>query len=228
MILSAAGRAPAADKAGDRESNDGGNSPPSAAFYGSMQAMPSPTTEPDSVADAALVARAARGEDDAWRALIGRYARRVAGLIRSRTGSAELAEEITQSVFVTVAEHLGSGRYVEQGRFESWLFRIAMNRLRDEKRRNRRKAGSLEGVTLAAPGEREKTDEGSLKALRSAIGRLPEADREIIAMRHHAQLEFRTIAELLNEPLGTVLARHHRALKKLRSLLSPPDKGGQS
>lgn len=189
--------------------------------------MPSPTAESDTVADAALVARAAGGDDDAWRALINRYARRVAGLMRSRTGDPDLAEEITQSVFVTVAEHLGSGRYVEQGRFESWLFRIAMNRLRDERRRNRRRPERLDGRLISSEATVDR-DSDAADALRAAIARLSDSDREIVAMRHHAQLEFRTIAELLHEPLGTVLARHHRALKKLRAMLTPTEEGESS
>lgn len=190
--------------------------------------MASPTTESDSVALAALVARAGRGEEEAWRELIDRYARRVGALVRSRTGSRELAEEITQSVFVTLAEHLGNGRYIEQGRFESWLFRIAMNRLRDERRQNRRKPATLDGVALpAAPADREENDD-SIEQLRLAVARLPRADQEIIAMRHHAELDFKTIADLLQEPLGTVLARHHRALRKLRSMLAPLEKGERS
>ena len=50
---------------------------------------------------------------------------------RRRSEGCELAEEITQSVFVTVASKLVGGGYTEQGRFESWLFRVAMNRIRD-------------------------------------------------------------------------------------------------
>jgi RNA polymerase sigma-70 factor (ECF subfamily) len=50
--------------------------------------------------------------------------------------------------------------------------------------------------------------------------RLPDADREIVELRHQGGLSFKQLADLLNEPLGTLLARHHRALKKLHSLLS--------
>ena len=70
------------------------------------------------------------------------YARRVFGLLVRQCGDRELAEEITQATFVQVVHHIG--RYKEQGKFEPWLFRIAMNRLRDEMRRRRRQARSMD------------------------------------------------------------------------------------
>ena len=45
------------------------------------------------------------------------------------------------------------------------------------------------------------------------MARLHDADREVIELRHHGGLSFKQIAELLDEPLGTLLARHHRALR---------------
>ena len=48
---------------------------------------------------------------------------------------------------------------------------------------------------------------------------LSPADREVIELRHHAQMGFKQMSEVLDEPLGTLLARHHRALRKLREIL---------
>lgn len=52
---------------------------------------------------------------------------------------------------------------------------------------------------------------------------LSESDREIIELRHHGGMSFKQMADLLNEPLGTLLARHHRALRKLKELMSESD-----
>ena len=46
-----------------------------------------------------------------------------------------------------------------------------------------------------------------------------DADREVVELRHHGGLSFNQISDMLKEPLGTVLARHHRALKKLKDLI---------
>src|SRR5690606_28321813 len=88
----------------------------------------------------------------AWRRIVDHYAPRVFGLLRAHCGNADLAEEITQSTFCTVAAKIGS--YVESGRFEAWLFRIAMNRLRDELRRRKRQAAPTDQQVLTglAPG----------------------------------------------------------------------------
>lgn len=176
---------------------------------------------------ARLIDAAARGDQTAWRDLIGLYWRRVYALARSRCGRDELAEEVTQSVFVTVAERLTGEGYREQGRFESWLFRIAVNRLRDEVRRARRQAEptdpeSLAGLAAASPPGSVRAQEAELAALRAALSRLGEADRDIIELRHHAGLSFKQMADLLEEPVGTLLARHHRALQKLRDIMTAP------
>ena len=116
-----------------------------------------------------LLTEAGNGDEQAWRAIVDLYARRVYALARSRLGGSDrrgsdgrkqgrgsssgpfdqghdAAEEVTQSVFVTIASKLGAGAYTEQGRFESWLFRVAMNRIRDEVRRLK---GAIEGESQA-------------------------------------------------------------------------------
>ena len=165
---------------------------------------------------------AADGDDDAWRSIVDAYTRRVHGLIRAQCGNPELAEEITQSTFCTIVEKIGS--YTELGKFEAWLFRIAMNRLRDEMRRRKRHARPIEHEKLAglAGGVEPEADPfgpAGGSALAEALDKLSESDRRIIHLRHLAELSFKQIAELLDEPLGTVLARQHRALRKLREHL---------
>jgi RNA polymerase sigma-70 factor (ECF subfamily) len=171
-----------------------------------------------------ILARAAAGDESAWRKLIDLFSRRVFALAKSRCRDTGLAEEITQSVFATVASKLPTGEYAEQGKFESWIFRVTMNRLRDEMRRVRRHASPTDPEGFASmpaadgPSPRELSPE--LVRLRDAMDGLAPADREIVELRHHGGLSFKQLSELLNEPLGTLLARHHRALKKLQSILS--------
>jgi len=174
-----------------------------------------------------LLSRASGGEDDAWRDIVEAYSPRVFGLIRAQCGDPDLAEEITQSTFCTMASKIDS--YTELGKFEQWLFRIAMNRLRDELRRRRRQAVPVETEALtglagsANPRTPREDETEQLAALRKATANLPDADRRIIHLRYYGELSFKQIAEILDQPLGTVLARQHRALKKLRDML-----GGES
>lgn len=212
---------------------------------------------------------------DAWRTIIDQFAPRVFGLLVRQCGDRELAEEITQATFVKIVVNLG--KYNEQGRFEPWLFRIAMNRLRDEMRRRKRQAKTMDmsssaGADAGSGGssgsgrsgrsgggggsgsggsgtggsqwaavqdkiirrsaEENRDDENPLEKisraeqierLRAAIATMSEADQEIIHLRHTAGMSFAEIAESLEQPLGTVLARGHRALGKLKSLMMEPD-----
>ncbi len=170
---------------------------------------------------------AGKGDERAWKGLIDLYGRRVYALAKSRCGRHDTAEEITQSVFATLATKIGSasensGAYTEMGRFESWLFRIAMNRIRDEMRRQKRQAEptdpsrmQLGGMADPATAESEEL----LSRLRGALGQLSDSDREIVELRHHAGMSFKQMADMLEEPLGTLLARHHRALRKIKDLM---------
>ena len=176
---------------------------------------------------AGVLTRAASGDESAWRRLIDLFSRRVFALAKSRCRDTGMAEEITQSVFATVASKLPTGEYAEQGKFESWIFRVTMNRLRDEMRRLRRHAVPTDpagfsslpaSANTGTPSPEELSPE--LVKLRSAMDGLAPADREVVELRHHGGLSFKQLAELLDEPLGTLLARHHRALKKLHTILT--------
>ncbi|MEM8738708.1 MAG: RNA polymerase sigma factor [Planctomycetota bacterium] len=193
---------------------------------------------------AATLRAASAGDPAAWRRLIESYSGRVYGLLVQQCGDRDLAEELTQVTFVKLVDQLGqaAGGYREQGRFEAWLFRIAMNKLRDEMRRRKRQArptdmtpgsgrgdpspGGGGGQIFAAPADEGDLGEDPAEALgraeqvhrlRRVIATLPEADREVLHLRHTAGLSFAQIAETLDQPLGTVLARGHRALKKLKT-----------
>jgi len=178
--------------------------------------------EPGSDDLSELLTAAGQGDASAWKTLLDRYGRRVFALARSRCRDSDMAEEITQSVFATIAAKVGQGEYAERGRFESWLFRVAMNRVRDYIRRQRRTPEQLGSVSAepvaptAAPGI---ADAGTMHQLRAALESLSDKDREVVELRHHGGLSFSQMADMLDEPLGTILARHHRALRKLKELL---------
>lgn len=169
------------------------------------------------------IVAAANGDEIAWGYLVKYYSYRVFALIRSKCGNEDLAEEITQSTFCTIAQKLAT--YTETGKFEAWIFRIAMNRMRDEMRRRKRHAVPMENemIGVLAPGVIDERDEGEtakqVQRLRNAVCQLSSSDQDIIHMRHSAGMSYKQIADVLGEPMGTVLARQHRALGKLRSLM---------
>ena len=185
--------------------------------------------EPSQEELASLLQAASRGDPQAWRELVSRYSRRVYALAKSRCRNDHVAEEIAQSVFATVAVKLRAGEYTESGRFEPWLFRVAMNRVRDAIRKARRNPETHAASVFLHTAHREPDepafDAAAIGRLRSAMTELSEADREIIELRHHGGLSFKQIADILEEPVGTLLARHHRALKKLKEALDSSPEG---
>lgn len=194
--------------------------------------------EVNSLMDAARlsdVIRRAQGRDPAaFDELVDAYYRRLYGYFYRFTGSRHDAEDLLQELFVRLVRMIGDYRH--DGRFEGWLFRIATNLVRDRVRRVRRArvadpAAAEEDrddrfnmlATLADPSAVEPHEplqhDEQVDQLQRAIAMLPEAEREVILLRHFSQLSFREIAESMGTPLGTALARAHRGLARLRELM---------
>lgn len=175
-----------------------------------------------------LIRAARRREPAALARLVDAYSPRVFGLLYQLVGSADTAEELLQETFLRLVRMID--RYEHEGRFDSWLFRIAANLARDHARQQRRRRS---GLTLDADTE-ARSDAGPIRAagrspdewvvlqedasrLEAALRRLSGPEREILALRHFGELSFKEIAALLRIPLGTALARAHRALGRLRA-----------
>ena len=186
-----------------------------------------------------LLSRARRRDPDALRQLVAAYTPRVFGLLYRLVGSRETAEDLFKETFLRVVR--GIEQYEHVGKFEPWLFRIAANLARDRARKRLRRGESemladdalaelsAESVSPAAaacgsPVDRLIGQEAQEK-LAAALDKLPAGDREVILLRHYSELSFREIADLLKIPLGTALARAHRALARLRAELDDTNAG---
>ncbi len=180
-----------------------------------------------------LLRRARKRDPQALHQLVDAYSGRLFGLLYRLTGERETAEDLLQETFLRVVRTIAD--YEHGGRFEAWLFRIAANLARDHSRRARRRGRPVALDGLGRDGERgasEPTDasqpepsrallkEEAGERLNACLQGLTEMDREIILLRHFSELSFREIAEMLQIPLGTALARAHRALKRLQAAFS--------
>lgn len=157
--------------------------------------------------------------------LVDEFAPRLQGFFRRMCGDTPDVEDLVQEVFVRVVRTIGD--YHERGRFEPWLFRIAGNLARDRFRRESTGPRMVSGGDGAGEAMRSIVDRteprGSVMErsedadrLQVAMQKLPEAEREVVLMRHYGELSFAEIAEMTDAPLGTVLSRAHRGLAKLR------------
>ncbi|TWT45905.1 ECF RNA polymerase sigma factor SigW [Phycisphaerae bacterium RAS1] len=175
-----------------------------------------------------LLRRAARRDAEALGRLVDLYSPRLFGLLYRLTASRDAADDLLQETFLRVVRTID--QYEHSGKFEAWLFRIAANLARDRARQRGRR-----GVDAAldeahdgagAPASRDSAGPDAAlmrrergEKLSVALNELSDADREIIMLRHYSELSFQEIAELLGVPLGTALARAHRALAKLREIV---------
>ena len=187
---------------------------------------------------AELIARAQQRDPAAFDALVGAYSARLYGYFYRLTGSRHDAEDLLQELFVRLVRMVGEYRH--DGRFDAWLFRIATNLVRDRLRRAKKTPAvgldlsptGCEGTAWAQQPDHKNPDPSEVvhraeqvDQLQRAIGELPEAEREVILLRHFSQVSFREIADLMGTPLGTALARAHRGLLRLRQLMEEQESG---
>ena len=186
--------------------------------------------EREQLDDRTLVARILGGDRDRFTDLVARYEKRVVNYVYRITHRYEEAHDLAQEIFVKV--YLALDRYDPKYQFSTWLFRIAQNSAIDALRKK-----SITEVPLARPAddepsgkEREFADGGvspyrALKnkqlsaAIDDAVGKLPSDYRELIQLRHFAELSYEEIASMKKLPLGTVKNKLFRARNLLKDAL---------
>ena len=182
----------------------------------------------DTQALSALIRRCRAGDKAAWDEFVSLYWQRLFSYAYKTTRDPDLAADLVQETFLRVVQKVE--RYTEEGKFEAWLFRIMVNLVRDRARANARR--HVRSTVVDAEAGKEMTDHLPAKAtvddaehreekekLYGALEQLPELDRQVLLLRHYSSLSFKEIATIIDCPLGTVLARAHRALGKLRVIM---------
>ena len=181
--------------------------------------------------DRALVARILAGERDLFSDLVKRYERRIVNYVYRVTHRWEEAHDLAQEIFTKV--YLALDRYDPKFQFSTWIFRIAQNAAIDMLRKK-----TLPEVSLTRPADDESdgkewqfADAGvspyrDLKnkelaaAIDGAVERLPADYRELIQLRHFAELSYEEIAAMTKLPLGTVKNKLFRARNLLKDQLA--------
>jgi RNA polymerase sigma-70 factor (ECF subfamily) len=177
--------------------------------------------------DAAAVALAARGDEDAFRVLVERHSRSVFRLAFRMTGTAEDAEDVVQETFVRAYRQLA--RFESRSNFATWLYRIGFNCAIDHLRsRNDKETNPApEVLDRLAPAATGPTSEdlvfaGQIGArVQQALNGLSEQERAAFLMRHYHGCSIEEICGALG--LKTNAAKHSifRAVKKMRTELQP-------
>jgi len=171
------------------------------------------------IADLELIALAQQGDRQAFGELVMRYRERVIGVVYRMCGDSQLAEDAAQEAFVRAWQQLP--RYQPRAPFQSWLYRIALNRATDVLRADRETV-EVDDLPLVAPGlEPEAAAERNAlhEQVRRAVLALPEASRSVLILREYEGLSYKEIADTLDIPLGTVMSRLNYARGRLRESL---------
>jgi len=143
--------------------------------------------------------------------------------------NSHIADDLFQETFIKVISSLKHGKYVDKGKFSSWVIRIAHNLTIDHFRREKSlntfsnddstvdvfnsEKFSHENIEDQIVGEQIEND------IRSLIEFLPEEQKEIIMLRHYGGMSFKEIAEQTNVSINTALGRMRYALINLRKII---------
>ena len=181
------------------------------------------------LSDSALVSLYIAGNENAFELLVKRHKNKVYTTILLIVKDTYTAEDLLQDTFIKAIHTMKSGRYNEEGKFSSWICRIAHNLAIDYFRKEKRNPtiemedGSNIFNTLAFAEESIETlqiKEDTHKRLRELIQQLPEAQKEVLIMRHYADMSFQEIAETTGVSINTALGRMRYALINLRKKMT--------
>ncbi|MAX81050.1 MAG: RNA polymerase subunit sigma-24 [Crocinitomicaceae bacterium] len=178
--------------------------------------------------DQDLISRYLKGDENALEVLVNRHQERIYAYILKYINNRQAADDIFQDVFIKVIRVLRSGKYNEEGKFLPWVMRITHNLIIDVFRAQKR-------IPTADGGEdfnifdTIKRDDPNVEEtmvweqirgdVRELIEHLPEEQKEVLKMRHYAQMSFKEIAEETNVSINTALGRMRYALINLRKLI---------
>lgn len=179
--------------------------------------------------DEELVVLYSEGNNEAFDILLTRYKDRIYSYIYYTVKDSDLTEDIFQETFVKVIMTIKQGRYVETGKFSSWVTRIAHNLIIDHFRQERNE-------NLISNDEDEENDlfnrkelsEGTIEDalvthqihsdIRRLVAALPENQREVLIMRYYKNMSFKEIADATKVSINTALGRMRYALLNIRKM----------
>ena len=183
----------------------------------------------NNLSDQELIQLFKNGDTNALEDLINRHKQRIFTSIFILIKDKSLAEDIFQDVFIKIIDTLRSGSYTDEGKFLLWALRIAHNMCVDHFRKVKRGPAVLnnsdeydifETLDLSEEGaEGQIVNAERNETLRKMLDSLPQDQREVIVLRHFANLSFKEIAEKTNCSINTALGRMRYGLINIRKMM---------
>jgi RNA polymerase sigma-70 factor (ECF subfamily) len=173
-----------------------------------------------------LVERVQSGDREAFVALTQQYQKKVFQLAYSYFHNKEDAMDVVQETFLRFYQ---KAHMFEKGKnFQNWLLQIAKNICIDYYRKHHKKNNELrreediEGMNHPSHDSSHHDPTSDLKEIFSrCLEKLSDKQRMIFVMKHYNHLHYKEIAQILNIALGTVKSLHFKAVRNLRTLMSP-------
>ena len=181
------------------------------------------------LSDQVLLNNYLSGDRNAISRLIERHSRRVRDYINMMVKDRDVAEDIFQETFIKAVRVIDEGRYTDNGKFLSWILRIAHNQVIDHFRAQRQSKAVTESEAgydvLGTLRFAERTVEDSMvsdqieRDVRALVELLPAEQREVVMLRYFSGLSFKDIAEQTDVSINTALGRMRYALINLRRMI---------
>jgi len=181
------------------------------------------------ISDYDLILRFIKGEQLCFEQLIYRHKNKIFAYISLYIRDQALAEDIFQDTILKVIQSVKSGKYADNGKFLSWVMRIAHNLIIDHFRRlkqmNTISNDNYESDLFNSKSFAEDNIEDDIikqqihKDVRNMISSLPDDQREVVILRHYADLSFKEIADVTGVSINTALGRMRYALINMRKIM---------
>lgn len=178
--------------------------------------------------DQQLIENYLQGHDKSFEVLLNRHKDKIYTQIYLFVKDADLAEDLLQEVFIKIIDTFRKGRYNHEGKFIQWAMRISYNLCVDYFRKAKRQTKVASSDTfdiLNFIEVKEDNMEQSMirdqvqQKVRSAIEMLPDEQREVILLRHFADMSFKEISQVTNVSINTALGRMRYALINIKKFI---------
>ena len=167
------------------------------------------------------------GNQKAFEILLNRHRNKIYTQIYLFVKDSDLAEDIFQDVFIKIIDTLRKGKYNHEGKFLQWAMRISYNMCVDHFRRSKRRTKVSSTETFDIFDVLETSDDNMEttiiksqlhKKVRSLVDQLPPEQREVVILRHYADMSFKEISQLTRVSINTALGRMRYALINMRKM----------
>lgn len=191
-----------------------------------------PLSDQLQLTDYDLINRYLEGDEQSFEVLLNRHQQKIYTSIYLFVKDQSLAEDIFQEVFIKVIDTLRRGKYNHEGKFLQWAMRISYNMCVDHFRRAKRRPQVTPTETFDIFDVLQISDENAEQTIirsqthdkiRKLVDMLPDEQREVVILRHYADMSFKEIAKLTRVSINTALGRMRYALINIRRLVEEKD-----